>query len=131
MENISFKGIIIAVVITAILDIIGGIAGVLLFAETLSEEAMLAVEKQTDFLVYALIVGLLTTVLGGYICAKFGKLAPYKNSAIFGALGVAISLILATFDTIWFDVAASIAVLPAALLGAYLVASKNDNDTLK
>jgi uncharacterized protein YacL len=125
MENVSIKGLIIAIVVTLLLDTVGGIAGIPLFAEAMTEEAMLGIEKQTDFLIYALVVGLLTTFIGGYICAKYGKLAPYKNATIFGVIGVAFGLMLATFDPLWFDILGFITVIPAAMLGAHIVARKN------
>jgi hypothetical protein len=125
MKNISIKGIVIAVIVALILDIIGGIAGIPLFAESMTEEAILAVEKQTNFLLYSLVIGSLTTVLGGYISAKYGKLAPYKNSVIFGLIGVIIGLMLATFDPLWFDIIGFISLIPASVLGAYFIASKS------
>jgi uncharacterized membrane protein len=125
MENVSIKGIIIAVIVTLILDTSGGIAGIPLFAESMTEEAILAVEKQTSFLLYALVIGSLTTVLGSYISAKYGKSAPYKNAVIYGLIGVIIALMLATFDPLWFDIIGFISLIPASVLGAYFVASKS------
>ena len=125
MNKISVKGISIAIIVTLILDTVGGVVGVLLFSESMTEEAILAIEKQTSFLLYALVIGLLTTVLGGYICAKYGKAAPYKNSIIFGFFGVAIGLMLATFDPMWFDILGFVTVIPAAVLGGYIAITKN------
>jgi len=125
MENISIKGIVIAIIVTIVLDTIGGFAGIPLFAEAMTEDATLAIQKQSSFLIYALVIGLLTTVLGGYICARYGRQAPYKNAVIFGFIGVVVGLMLATFDPIWFDVVGFITVIPAAMLGGYFVASKN------
>ena len=125
MEHISIKGIIIAIIITLILDTIGAFAGIALFAESLTEEAISDLEIQTNFLLYALVIGLLTTVIGGYVSAKYGKLAPYRNSAIFGFVGIVIGLMLATFDPMWFDIAGFVTVIPAAMLGGYFIARKN------
>lgn len=116
---------IIGIIVMSILDLIGGIAGFMLFAGSMSEDVIKALHSNTGFLLYALVLGFLTTSLGGYICAKFGKLAPYKNSAIFGAIGVIIGLFFATFDPVWFDIVSTVAVIPAAMLGGYFVAIKN------
>jgi len=104
MKNVSIKGLLIAIVVTLLLDTVGGVAGIPLFAKDMSDEAIMAIYKQTNFLIYALVAGLLTTFLGGYICGKYGKYAPYKNSIIFGVLGVVIGLVFVTFDPLWFDI---------------------------
>lgn len=126
MENVSIKGLGIAIVITLVFDMIIGAIGFTIFAGEMTEEAMLAMAKQTSFLLYALFAGILSTILGGYISARYGVLAPYKNSAIFGVVGVLFSLLLATFDPIWFDVVGFLTVIPAAMFGGYLVAKKNE-----
>ena len=125
MENVSIKGLGIAVIITLLLDTLGGIAGIQLFAEAMTEKAKLAIEKQTNFLLYALVVGSLTTLLGAFISAKYGKLAPYKNASIFGVIGVLMGLIFATFEPIWFDLVAFVTTIPLSIFGGYLVARKN------
>lgn len=124
-ENISIKGIVIAIIVAAILDVISGIAGIIFFAESMSEEALLAVVKQTNFLLYFLVLGTFSTFFGGYICAKFGKLAPYKNAVIFGLIAVIIGLTLAEYDPLWFDIIGFISHILASLLGAYFVANKS------
>lgn len=124
MENVSIKGLVIAIVITLIFDMIIGVVGLTIFAGEMTEEAMLAIEKQTNFLLYALVAGILSTTLGGYVSARYGVLAPYKNSAVFGVIGVLFSLLLATFDPMWFDIFGFLTVIPAAMFGGYLVAIK-------
>lgn len=126
MENVSIKGLVIAIVITLILNIVIGVVGLTIFAEGMTEESMLAIEKQTNFLLYALVTGVLSTVLGGYISARYGVLAPYKNSAVFGIIGILFGLLLATFDPVWFDVVGLLSVIPAAMIGGYLVAMKQE-----
>jgi tetrahydromethanopterin S-methyltransferase subunit C len=52
-------------------------------------------------------------------------LAPYKNATVFGVIGAALGLMLATFDPLWFDFLGIILVVPVAILGGYVVARKN------
>lgn len=125
MKNISIKGIVIAFVIAIILDFISGVIAIPIFAGALTEEALATIQYQTNFLIYALTVSALTSVLGGYISAQYGKLAPYKNSALFGFLGVATSALLASYDPLWFDIIGFITTVPAALFGGYISVKKN------
>jgi hypothetical protein len=125
MKNVSFKGLMIAIAVALAIDIIGGVIAVPLYSEGLTEEAIESLFHQTNVLVYMLIIGTSSSFLGGYICAKYAKLAPYKNATIFGFIGVIISLVMATFDPIWVDVVGCLLIIPAAIIGARLVASKN------
>ena len=125
MKNISIKGIIIAVLVAITLDIITGYLAVPIFTGSVSIEAFSALANETSVLIYALTTSLLSTILGGYICAQYGKLAPYRNSAIFGMVGVVISIFLATFEPIWFDTIGFITVIPAAMLGGYISVKRN------
>jgi hypothetical protein len=125
MENISIKGIVIAMVVALLLDVIFGLAAIPIFAESMTEEALEALDSDARILFYAIIISAITSLIGGYISAQYGKLAPYKNSTIFGCLGVAISMALATYDPVWFDITGFITTIPAALLGGYISAKRN------
>ena len=65
MENVSTKGLVIAIIVTLLLNTLGGVAGLSLFAESMTQESVLAIEKQTHFLLFAFIVGLFATFIGG------------------------------------------------------------------
>jgi hypothetical protein len=86
---------------------------------------MLAIQNNSNLLVFALFASAVSSIIGGYICAHYAKSSPYKNAAIFGGLGTALSCVFATFDPMWFDVSAVITTIPAAVLGAYLHVKKN------
>lgn len=109
-------------VIAIILDIVSGIAGAFLFIDSF-ENANAGLP--TDFLVFSLIISFITTVIGGYISANIGSLAPYKNALFFAGAGIIIGLSTATFDPIWFDTIGFISLIPAAMLGAKLVVKKD------
>ena len=97
---------------------------IFLFSKDLSEEALILVAQRQNFLLWSLFIGTFSTVIGGFIAAKIGKLAPYKNAAVIGVLGVVIGVILGGETPLWFDVTAFLTVIPAALLGGYFVARK-------
>ncbi|BBL75399.1 hypothetical protein [Methylomagnum ishizawai] len=124
MKDISMKGIFIAVIVSLALDTLGGVVGVPLFAESITEEGLWAMDEQTDFLLYSLAIGLLTTVLGGHIVAKYGKSAPYKNAVIYGSIGAILGLMLAGNYPFWFNIIGFITIIPASVLGAYFAAMK-------
>lgn len=70
MEGVSVKGLVIAILVALLLNTLGGVAGVSLFAEAMTQESVLAIEKQTHFLLFAFAVGLFATFTGDYISAK-------------------------------------------------------------
>ena len=121
MKNISIKGIFLALLAIVVLDVLAALVAIPLF----SEESTNALYQNNYPLLWSLVAGTLTTVLGGYIAASFGKLAPYKNSAIIALIGVVLGVLLAGEEPLWFDVIGFIIVIPAALLGGYIVARKN------
>ncbi|PID43050.1 MAG: hypothetical protein CSB48_07050 [Proteobacteria bacterium] len=122
---VSIRGLVIAIVVALILDVIGGIAAVPLFAEAMTGGVMLNAEKQTNFFLYGLVVSLFATFVGSYISARYGKLAPYKNSFIFGVISIAFSLIFAKPHPLWYVIPGYITVMLVAILGGHMVARKN------
>ena len=125
MENISIKGIIIGLIVMVILDTISGISMVLIFAEGFTPEAIETIEGQTNPLIFSLVFGTLSVVVAAYIAAKFGKLAPYKNSIVIGVIGLIAGIFFITSFPMWFNILQFLTVIPAALLGGYFIARKN------
>jgi hypothetical protein len=125
MGNISVKGLFIAFAIALAIDIAGGIIALPLFASEMTEEALEALFHQIDVIIYMLTVGTSSSFVGGYVCAKYAELAPYKNALIFSFVGIILSLVLAKFDPAWVDIVGCLLIVPAALLGAQLAAKKN------
>jgi hypothetical protein len=56
MEDVSIKGLVIAIIVALLLNTLGGVAGVSLFAEAMTQESVLAIEKQTHFLFFSLLL---------------------------------------------------------------------------
>ena len=125
MENISIKGIIIGLIVILILDTVSGITMIFLFADGFSPEAMEALESKTNPLIFSLVFGNVSVIVAGYIAAKFGKLAPYKNSIVIGVIGILFGLFFINAYPMWFNILAFLTVVPAAMLGGYFIARKN------
>ena len=133
MKKISIKGIVLGVIATIGLDTVAGVVLVLIFGGHLFksgitnqqlEEAMTVVAQGNNFLISSLIIGTLTTVLGGYIAARVARKEVYLNSGIVGLFGIFSGVFLAGGYPIWFNVAAFLTVVPAALTGGHLAKSK-------
>lgn len=125
MKNISIKGIILGVIAIVIIDVAGGIVGVLLFASDMSEESLNAMLQSQGLLLWSLFIGTFSTIAGGFIAAKIGKLAPYKNAVVIGVLGIISGALLVDGGSpLWFDIAGFVSVVPAALLGGFFGAYK-------
>jgi hypothetical protein len=108
-----------------VIDIIGGVAAVPLFSSDMSEESLSAINQNQGFLLWGLLVGTFSTIVGGFIAANQGKLAPYKNAAIIGAVGALAGVLLAGTSPLWYDIIGLVSIIPAALFGGFLVARKN------
>ena len=65
-------------------------------------------------------LGTLTTIVGGYVCAKVANRLPYMNAAALGVVGLVVGVLLADGDSpLWFNVLGLLVVLPSALLGGH------------
>jgi hypothetical protein len=130
MSRISFKAVLLgfgAVLIldtligAALLAILGGDA----FGEGRSEqqvnEAIQASVSSLAFLLSSVVLGSLTTVVGGYLAARIAKSYPYFNALALGLLGGAFGLLFSPQYPMWFNVLGLVLVVPAALLGAHLL----------
>lgn len=126
MKNISVKGIIIALITMFLLDIISGIVMIILFAKGYSPAEIEALQGETNTLIFSLVFGNISTVIAGYIAAKFGKLAPYKNSMVIGVVGVFIGIFFISTYPLWFSILGILTAIPAAMLGGYFIARKNE-----
>lgn len=125
MKDISFKGIALGILAVILLDTLSGIALAIIFLENTSPEAFDALNKEASPQIFSIFFGTLSTIVGGYIAAKYRPTAPYKNSFIIGAVGFIIGVVLAENHTTWFNVIGFTTVIPSALLGGYLITRKS------
>ena len=124
MSKISIKAVLLGCLVALGIDIFSGLAFIPLFAENMSEKALNTLGTETGPLLFCLILGALSTFLGGYIAAKAAKTAPYLNSGIVGLAGLAIGILLGSKTPLWFNLVAYASVIPAALLGGYFASIK-------
>lgn len=121
--SFSIKGVLLGCLVTFVLDILGGYLLISLLAKDMSEESFKAASPEILMLPYSLFFRV-TTILGGFIAAKYGKLAPYKTAAFVGAQ---MWMFLCTGDnTLRVFVITFLLTVPAALLGAFLFLRKNE-----
>lgn len=126
MKNISIKGIIFGWLAVRILSIIGGIAIIQIFAKNMSTEAFMALSHESGPLIFCMFFGPISIVIGGFIAAKHGEYAPYKNSLVIGVIEIILLMFFGSnYYPLWFNVFAFITAIPSALLGAYFIARIN------
>ena len=121
MNGISIKAIVIAAVVVLIVD---SLVGVVLALTLGNGEPIVELVTTTPFLLGSAIFGTLTTVLGGYLAAQIAKVRHYANAAVIGGIGILIAIFTVEDYPLWFNLAGFISVVPAALLGGYVAASR-------
>jgi hypothetical protein len=125
MRNISIKGLIAAVAVAVTLDIAWSVALLFHIAGLTADQAAVAGAvdeylRNNAYLGLSLVLGLLTTILGGYIVARIAKVAALINAVCFGCIGVAFNLLTAADLPLWFNFLNLLLLIPAAIFGASL-----------
>lgn len=137
MQGISIKAVILAALLTVFVDIVLSIG--LMFAygasalspgmtESEMQNVVAAITSSTPFLVWGMILGTLSTVLGGYVAARLSKVAPYLNSLVFGVVGIILGAFMAEGLPLWYNIVGFGVVIPASLFGATFVRKKQAFD---
>jgi hypothetical protein len=76
--------------------------------------------QDVRYLTIGLILGTLSTVLGGYLSARLAKSVPYYNALAFGAVSLLVGSFTSAEVPLWARIVGLGLTLPAALLGGYL-----------
>lgn len=130
MPTFSIKAISLGLVTMLALDLIVGLALLVLWpggSDDASADAS-AMYAQPAYLAVALILGTLTTTVGGMVCARRATALPYWNVAAFGALSMVVGLLLSdAIQPVWFTVLASLLTMPAAIWGARIALRKGQD----
>ncbi|HEY4374215.1 MAG TPA: hypothetical protein VGN52_19980 [Burkholderiales bacterium] len=121
---------LLAIIVGALVDFtstqVAGVFVILLFAVAAggSAQRMQDLQNQlndsTVYLVIASAVGLLCSVLGGYVCARFANQNEYANGLACGVVGVIAGELMFTADTSIAMHFLGLLTIPACLLGAHL-----------
>ena len=124
MNKLSIKGIILGALAVFVIDVISGIAMIPIFAESMSEESLMLLQTETGPLLYSLFLGTISTIIGGYIAARYAKEALYLNAGIIGLFGIVIGLLINSEFPLWFNIIGYTTVVPAALIGGYFATTR-------
>ena len=129
MRGINPRAVILASLAVFGVDLISsfvltGLFGGSAFDASMTDEQIQAATQvliqNTDYLLSALILGTLSTVLGGFLAARLSESVPYFNALAFGVVGLLLSVFTVGEAPLWFKIFGFGLTLPAALLGAYL-----------
>ncbi|MDO8177777.1 MAG: hypothetical protein Q7T62_05990 [Undibacterium sp.] len=129
MTRISIRGILIAIPFMLVLDTIGGILLLTIFAgdqlpDGLNADqvhtAILAVTQSPGYLMGSLLFGSATTIFGAYLAARIARTYPYFNAAAFGLVAMLIGVIMENDAPFWYNAIAYTSTLPVALFGGHL-----------
>jgi MFS family permease len=125
VAQLQFKKIFWCTVLVFALDLLVGLVALLRVMPELSsdsEEAArqaAALDRTPDQLVVFLVVGTLTTVVGGYVCARWVRRDVFIHALALGGVGLLTALALADFTLpLWFTATGLVSAVPATLLGA-------------
>lgn len=134
MNRVSIKGLIFAVLATLLLDLT--FSFVLMLAgrphgqtDEELEASILAITSSNQFLLASLVLGTLTTVMGGYVAGRYGSEAPLLNAFLFGLFGITTGYLMGMEGyPLWFIIPGLLGTLPASLLGGYAASCKTRGD---
>jgi hypothetical protein len=87
------------------------------------EEVMQIVERamrEPPYLLLGGLLGLLATVLGGYVAARTAEVAPLLNAACVGVFDVVLGIFFIGGPPLWFSIIGLLLTLPAAIAGGVL-----------
>ena len=94
--------------------------------------AQLSPAQDNGYLVAGLLLGTLTTVLGGYLVARIAKKMPFFNALAVGLMSLIAGIVLGGNGDevpLWYQIMGYITVIPAALAGARLAQRKAQSFT--
>lgn len=86
------------------------------------------VQQMDGYLLCGLVVGTLTTVLGGFAAGRMAKQLPLLNACAVGVIGIGLGLILGNpgESPWWFNVIGYLTNVPAAIAGGYIARRRNE-----
>lgn len=133
-RGIDFKAVMLGIVADLGATFVAMMAllaflGVNTEVENLSEEEAVQLVESTfqdpTYLLISGLLGLLATVLGGYVAAKLAHAAPLLNAACVGVFGVVLGILFIGKSPLWFALIGIILTLPAAIVGGILWRRRN------
>jgi hypothetical protein len=119
-------GVLIDVVGTMALGFIGSLAfGIYLVTQGLRpdqlEHYLAGISSTSAFSIVFTVLGLLMSVLAGYVCARIVRHHEYKTALLAGILSSLIGLVLSFgYHSFWFGLLSVFSTLAAVLAGAWM-----------
>ncbi|MFO7305536.1 MAG: hypothetical protein C0P74_008460 [Gammaproteobacteria bacterium] len=128
MRAISIKAVLLATLAVLGVDFLLGMVLIGLFAPELNsamtdEQVRQTVERllnDREYLLLSFVFGTGTTVLGGYLAARLGRIVPYFHALAFGLLSIVLGLLTAAQIPTWYHTVGILITVPAALVGAHI-----------
>lgn len=78
-----------------------------------------AITSEPGFLLTLVVLGTATTVGGGYLAARLGKVVPYYHGLAIGLLGILL-VVLTWGGPLWLNLFALLMNIPASIYGAHI-----------
>jgi len=122
LPRLSVRALAVALISMLALDLVLGFVVLIVWPGNVSTSAdFAALTAQPEYLAVALVLGTMTTVVGGSICARLAPTVPYWHAAVFGVLSIAAGLMLSdATQPAWFTALATLVSLPAAIYGGHM-----------
>ena len=129
MKGVNYRAVVIAVIASLGLDLVAAVTLAAFLGDVPSgpevtkeqrEVAVAALIASQSYQLASLVLGTLSTIIGGYLAARMARSLPYMNSFAFGLVGIVISAISAGDMPLWFNIVGFTILLPAALFGGHL-----------
>ena len=131
MKRFSVKAIMCGALVMVVLDLLTGVVSYMVFGGDAlqpgaTQDEIRAVAEQVQqndtYLLTALLLGTLTTMLGGYVTARLARQVPLLNACAFGVVGILVGVLLSGpgDSPVWFNAIGYLSIIPAAIAGGYL-----------
>ena len=102
MNRFDPKAIVIAVLLSLVLDVLGGLVLLAVFGSELDTSlppeqlsaALEVIAQGSGFLLAALLFSTATTIAGGYVAARLARAFPYFNAMAVGVVGIVLGVLV-------------------------------------
>ncbi|MEO8857112.1 MAG: hypothetical protein ABI343_08980 [Burkholderiaceae bacterium] len=131
MYRFSVKAIVLGMLAMFALDLLSGVVSFMVFGGDAlqpgaTQEQIQAVaesaRQNNGYLLSTLVLGTLTTILGGYITARLAQQLPLFNAGALGVVALGTLFVLGSPGETpwWLDLFGAVSTIPAAIFGGVL-----------
>ena len=127
-QGISVKAVLVGILADVIVSFMVGVAiGVALVAQGTPPHAVGERMLEPMGLVLSLVVGLTTTVFGGFVAGRVAGHSEVFHGGLLGALGILLGALFMGSYPLWFNAAVIGSTIPCAMFGGWLAVSPRKN----